>query len=204
MYDVNLIRQRLFPGSRKRVVTVIVSLSALVLGLTLVSIGTISLTDFRTTSVYATDVVGLQERVATRYPGVPDLDYLLTIIGRTDPYLKDIGKMVTARIRLAPIWERIALAVPEGVWLTSVSISDRRDPGEQMTGKSRSFRGILIAGVALAGRGPEGDQAVAAFVENLKSDEGLQDIVDDVEFMGTGLEQVGGTSVVGFEITCPF
>lgn len=204
MYDVNFIKQRIVPESRKKVVTIIVSLSALVLGLTLVSIGTISLSEFRMASVYATEVSELQEHMAAYYPGVPSQDELETIISRTEPHLKDIGKMVTARIRFAPIWEMIALAVPDGVWLTSVSITDPRGPGEQMTGKSRAFRGILITGVALAGRGPEGDQAVAAFVENLENDEGFQDTVSGIEFMGTGLEQVGGTSVVGFELTCPF
>ncbi len=204
MYDINLIKQRIIPASRKKVVTVIVSLSALVLGLALVSMGTISLSEFRMTSVYAAEVSELQEHVTACYPGIPSPDELEMIVSRTEPHLKDIGKMVTARIRFAPIWERIALAVPDGVWLTSVSIADPRGPGDQMTGKSRSFRGILITGVALAGRGPEGDQSVAAFVENLESDAEFQDTVSGVEFMGTGLEQVGGTSVVGFEITCPF
>ena len=205
MYDINLIKQRIIPASRKKVVTVIVSLSALVLGLSLVSMGTISLSEFRMTSVYAAEVSELQEHVIAHYPGIPGPSELEIIVNRTEPHLKDIGKMVTARIRFAPIWERIALAVPDGVWLTSVSIADPRGPGDQMTGsKSRSFRGVLITGVALAGRGPEGDQAVAAFVENLESDAELQDTVSGVEFMGTGLEQVGGTSVVGFEITCPF
>jgi hypothetical protein len=204
MYDINLIRQRIIPASRKKVVTVIVSLTALVLGLALVSMGTISLSEFRMTSVYAAEVSELREQVTAHYPGVPNQDELETIVSRTEPHLKDIGKMVTGRIRFAPIWARIALAIPDGVWLTSVSISDPRGSGEQMTGKSRSFRGILITGVALAGRGPEGDQAVAAFVENLESDAELQHTVTGVECIGTGLEQVGGTSVVGFEITCPF
>ena len=204
MYDINLIKQRIIPASRKRVATVIVSLSALVLGLMLVSMGTISLSEFRMTSVYAAEVSELQEHVTAYYPGLPSPDELETIVRRTEPHLKDIGTMVTARVRFAPIWERIALAVPDGVWLTSVSVMEPRGPGDQMTGKSRSFRGILITGVALAGRGPEGDQAVAAFIENLKSDVELQRGISGVESIGTGLEQVGGTSVVGFEITCPF
>ena len=96
------------------------------------------------------------------------------------------------------------MAVPEGVWLTNVSIANPQASKDEIKGKVRSYKGVLIEGVALAGRGPEGDQAIGAFVENLKSDEGLKDIVSGVEFMGTGLEQLGGTSVVGFEITCPF
>lgn len=204
MYDINFIRQRIVPESRKKVIMAIVSVSALALGLTLASIGTISLADFRMTSVYAAEVIELQEQMSSRYPGIPSLDELETIIGRTEPHLKDIGKIVDARTRFTPIWESIAMAVPEGVWLTRVSVADPRGPEDEARGKARSFKGIMIEGVALAGRGPEGDQAVGAFVDNLKNDEELRSIVTGVEFTGTGLEQVGGTSIIGFEITCPF
>ena len=204
MYDINFIRQRIVPESRKKVIMAILSVSALALGLTLASVGTSSLADLRMAEVYAAEVIELQEQTATRYPGVPSLDELETIIGRTEPDLKDIGKIVDARTRFTPVWERIALAVPEGVWLTRVSVADPRGTDDEARGKARTFRGIVIEGVALAGRGPEGDQAVAAFVDNLKNDEHLQSVVTGVESVGMGLEQIGGTSVVGFEITCPF
>ena len=158
----------------------------------------------RMSSVYPAEGVKLREHLTTQYPGIPSEGELETIIGKTEPHLKDIGKIVDARITLTPIWESIAMAVPDGVWLTRVSIADPRGSEQQMTGNSRSFRGIIIEGVALAGRGPEGDQAVSAFVANLENDEELQSIIQGVEFMGTGLEQIRGTSVVGFEITCPF
>ncbi|MFH1864275.1 MAG: hypothetical protein ABIK85_00195, partial [Candidatus Eisenbacteria bacterium] len=90
MYDINFIRQRIVPESRKKVIMAIVSVSALALGLTLASIGTISLADFRMTSVYAAEVIELQKQMSSRYPGIPSLDELETIIGRTEPHLKDI------------------------------------------------------------------------------------------------------------------
>ena len=204
MYDINFIKKRIIPESRKKVITAIVTMTALVMGLTLVSIGTVSLADLRMTSVYAAEIVKLREHVSDRYPGVPSEEELESIIGRTEPHLKDIGKIVDARVEFTPVWERIAMAVPEGVWLTRVSVSDPRGSEEAMKGKSRSFRGIMIEGVALAGRGPEGDQAVGAFVDSLKNDAELRSVVTGVEFMGTGLEQVASTSVIGFEITCPF
>lgn len=204
MYDINFIGQRIIPANRRKVITAIVSFSVLVLGLTLASIGTISLADFRMASMYAAEVTELQEHLTANYPGIPSKDELEMIVGKTEPHLRDIGKMVDARIRITPVWERIAMAVPEGVWLTNVRIANPQASKDEIKGKVRSYKGVLIEGVALAGRGPEGDQAIGAFVENLKSDEGLKDIVSGVEFMGTGLEQLGGTSVVGFEITCPF
>jgi hypothetical protein len=205
MYDINFIRERIVPESRKKAITAIVSITALALGLTLTSVGTISLSDLRAAEVYAADIDHLRETMTSKYPGVPSESELRTIIGQTEPYLRDIGKMVDGRIAVTPIWERIALAVPEGVWLTRVSVADPKNTGDGvMRGGQSTFRGIMIEGVALAGRGPEGDKAVAAFVDNLKQDEELRDIVTGIEFMGTGLEQVGDTSVVGFEITCPF
>ena len=204
MYDINFLKKKIVPESRKKVVTAIVALTALTLGLSLLSIGTFSLADLRTTSVYAAEILTLREHMESQYPGIPSEDELQTIIGRTQPHLRDIGKIVDARTPFTPIWERVALAVPDGVWLTHVSISDSRGHEDEMKGKSRGFKGIMIEGVALAGGGPEGDQAVGAFVENLKNDEELQSIVTGVESMGTGLKQVGGTSVLGFEVTCPF
>ncbi len=204
MYDINFIGQRIVPESRKKIITAIVAFSALSLGLTLASIGTISVSDFQTADVYASQVIKLREHFTIQYPGIPSEDELETIIGRTEPHLQDIAKIVDARIRFTPIWESIAMAVPDGVWLTRVSIVDPRGSDEEGKGKSRSFSGIILEGVALAGRGPEGDEAISTFVGNLKDDEELQSIIQDVESLGTGLEQIRGTSVVGFEITCPF
>ncbi len=204
MYDINFIGQRIVPESRKKIITAIVAFSALSLGLTLASMGAVSVSDLRMADVYASEIVELREHFTVQYPGIPSEDELETIIGRTEPHLKDIAKIVDARICFTPIWESIARAVPDGVWLTRVSVADLRGAEEGAKGKSRSFRGIIIEGVALAGRGPEGDQAISAFVENLENDEGLQSVLQSVESLGTGLEQIRGTSVVGFEITCPF
>ena len=204
MYDINFIGQRIVPESRKKIITAIVAFSALSLGLTLASIGATSVSDLQTADVYAAEVIKLREHFTIQYPGIPSEDELETIIGRTEPHLKDIGKIVDARICFAPIWGSVARAVPDGVWLTRVSVADLRGAEKGAKGTARSFRGIIIEGVALAGRGPEGDQAISAFVENLRNDEGLQSVLQSVESLGTGLEQIRGTSVVGFEITCPF
>ncbi len=204
MYDINFIGQRIVPESRKKIITAIVAFSALSLGLTLASVGATSVSELRTAAVYAAEIITLRAHFPIQYPGIPSEDEVETISGRTEPHLKDIGRIVDSRIRFTPIWESVARAVPDGVWLTRVSIADRRGSEEEARGKSRSFRGVIIEGVALAGRGPEGDEAISTFVGNLKDDERLQSIIRDVESLGTGLEQLRGTSVVGFEITCSF
>jgi hypothetical protein len=107
---------------------------------------------------------------------------------------------------MAPVLERIAAAVPDGAWLNRVAIADPRSSDEEQRsrGKPRAYKGVIIEGVALAGRGPEGDITVSAFVDSLRNDRELAAYVHDVQFIGTGLQQVGGASVVGFEVTCPF
>ena len=208
MYDINFIKQRIVPESRKKVIAAVVYAAGLFLAMSLLAVGSISLADFRAADVYAGEITRIRTQLTTRYPGVPSRGELETMVKRTEPHLKEIGKIVDRRVCFAPVWERIAVAVPEGVWLTRVAVADVCSGKEESRmrggGGSRSFKGIIIEGVALAGRGPEGDQAVSSFVENLENDEELHGYVREIEFMGTGLRQVSGTSVVGFEITCPF
>ncbi len=209
MYDINFIKQRIIPESRKKVIAAVIIAAGLFLSMSLLAIGSISLADFRAADVYAGEIQRVRTELTTRYPGVPSRGELETMVTRTEPHLKEIGKIVDKRVCFAPVWERIAVAVPEGIWLTRVAVADvyaGRDESRMRGGGGggRSFKGIIIEGVALAGRGPEGDLAVSTFVENLESDEELRGYVREIEFMGTGLRQVSGTSVVGFEITCPF
>lgn len=209
MYDINFIKHRIVPESHKRVVATVLYVTALFLGLSVIGLGSISLSDFRATDVYAAEIHRVRSELTTRYPGIPSRSELETMVRSTEPRLKEIGKLVDRRVCFAPVWERVAAAVPPEVWLTRLAIADPRGDSEETSGRGgrgghKAFKGIVIEGVALAGRGPEGDQAVSAFVENLKNDTELMNYVQDVEFMGTGLRQVDGTSVVGFEITCPF
>lgn len=206
MYDINLIKRSIVPDSRKKVILTVTSFSGLALALTLVAISTFSMANFRMSNVYAGEVERLEAAFTARYPAAPNRTELETMIRRTEPHLKEVGKLVDQRMTFTPIWEIVAQAVPEGVWLTRLSIADPRtnEDDTRAHGKPRTYSGIVIEGVALAGTGPEGDQAVSQFVENLENDVSLRAYVTGVESMGTGLQQVSGTSVVGFEITCPF
>ena len=206
MYDVNFIGQRIVPESQRKAVLIVAAAAGLALGLTLLSLGMVSLADIRVSDAYASETTELQKSVALSYPDVPTGAELEAAIEQTEPVLMEVAKMVDRRTRMAPVLERVALAVPDGVWLTRVSVADPRSSEEESRGrgKLRSYKGIIIEGVALAGRGPEGDLSVSAFVDSLKNDQELATYVQDVEFIGTGLKQVAGTSVVGFEISCPF
>ncbi len=206
MYDVNFIGQRIVPESQRKAVLIVAAAAGLALGLTLLSLGMVSLADIKVSDAYASETTELQKSVALSYPDVPTGAELEAAIDKTEPVLREVAKLVDRRTRMAPVLERVALAVPDGVWLTRVSVADPRTSEEESRarGKARSYRGIIIEGVALAGSGPEGDLSVSAFVDSLKNDRELGTYVRDLEFIGTGLKQVGGTSVVGFEISCPF
>jgi Tfp pilus assembly protein PilN len=206
MYDVNFIRHRIVPESRRKALLSVVSISALALVLTLAIMGTATLSNLRVTQVYAAQQEVILQDMGEGGQGLPTKEELDSTIRRTEPEVREISKLVDRRRRMAPVLERIAAAVPDGVWLTRVSVADPRssDDEQRARGKARSYKGVLIEGVALAGRGPEGDKAVSAFVDSLKSDPEMSQFVTETQFVGTGLEQVGGTSVVGFEVTCPF
>lgn len=206
MYDVNFIRQRIVPESRKKAILSVMSVSALALVLTLAAMGAATLSDRKVSEVYAAQHNAALESLGENYHGAPTRNELESSIRRTEPGVVEIGKLVERRRKMAPILERIAAAVPDGVWLTRVSVADPRSTDEEMRarGKPRSYKGVMIEGVALAGRGPEGDIAVSAFVDSLKSDSEMAGYVTGVQFIGTGLQQVSGASVVGFEVTCPF
>ncbi|MBN2565316.1 MAG: PilN domain-containing protein [Candidatus Eisenbacteria bacterium] len=206
MYDVNFIRQRIVPESRKKAILGIMSVSALALVLTLACLGTATLSDLKVSQVYASQEKVALDAVGDGCQGAPTRGELESIIAKTEPTVREIGKLAERRTRMAPVLERVALAIPDGVWLTRISLADPRSTDEEQRsrGKPRCYKGLIIEGVALAGRGPEGDMAVSAFVDSLKHDEEMSSHIKGVEFVGTGLQQVGGTSVVGFEVTCPF
>jgi hypothetical protein len=206
MYDVNFIRQRIVPESRKKAILSVMSISALALVLTLAAMGSATLSDLKVSEVYAAQYKAAMESLGEDYHGAPTRGELDSTIRRTEPGVVEIGKLVDRRRRMAPILERIAAAIPEGVWLTRVSVADPRSTDDEMRarGKPRAYKGVMIEGVALAGHGPEGDIAVSAFVDSLKNDQKMAGYVASVQFVGTGLQQVSGASVVGFEVTCPF
>jgi hypothetical protein len=206
MYDINFIHQRIVPASRKKAILSVMSIATLALVLTLAAMGTATLSDLKVAQVYAAQKQGILEVAGEHYQGSPTEDELESIIRKTEPAVEEVGRLVDRRIRMAPVLERIAAAVPEGVWLTRVAAADPRSTDEELRarGKPRSFKGVIVEGVALAGRGPEGDAAVSAFVDSLKRDSELAGYVTEIKPIGTGLDQVAGASVVGFEVTCPF
>ena len=206
-YDINFIGNRIVPDSHRKVKLVVTTMSGLALALCLLAVATMVISDLRMTEVYAGEVTRIQKRISALYQGSPSEQDLGHLVGSTAPQLEEIGGLVDKRLIISPIWERIAVAVPEGVWLTRVSIADPRAREEETRSRGKSnhaFSGIVIEGVALAGNGPEGDRAISQFLENLKSDTALASHVIDFSFVGNGLSTVGGVSVLGFEITCPF
>lgn len=207
MYDINFIGQRIVPESHQKVKMIVTSVSAVTLGVTLVAMLTMVVSDLGASEVYASDVTRLQRRASELYGEMPTRASLAEIIKDTEPDLREVGKLADRRTQFSDLWEQVATAVPDGVWLTRVSMADPRSSEEDAhrtrKHKQQSFRGIVIEGVAIAGSGPEGDQAVSQFQENLEGNSELTSKITAFEFVGTGLEQIGGTSVVGFEISCP-
>lgn len=199
MYDINLIRKDVVPNQRKRVIFSLVSFSALLCILTVLGVVFLSTANFRMIDVYAHEIDRLEDDISTIYPGTAMLDELASIMREIKPDLKEIGGAIDSRTEITQIWEAVAGAVGDDVWLTHVGLKTPRDQG-----RKTSFRGIVIEGHALSSGDTSSEEAIQSFATRLKEDPELRSHIATVKFAETGKSKIDGRSVIGFEITCMF
>ena len=99
------------------------------------------------------------------------------------------------------MWEGRTSAVPDSVWLTGVTLTipDKSKGG----GKSRSREGrILLEGKAMTADGRRGSALIREFANRIETSDVLKKHVSDAKFVETDIDRIGGTEVIGFEITC--
>ncbi len=200
MYDINLIRDNVVPDQRKRVIFSLVSFSALLCVLTVLAVVFFSTANFRMIDVYAHEIDNLEGDLTALYPGTPTLDELASIMRRIKPDLKEISGAISSRTELTYIWEAVAGAVQDDVWLTHVGLKIPRDEGRKTSG----FRGIVVEGHALSSGGTSSEEAIQSFATRLEEDPELKSHISEVKFAETGKSKIDGHSVIGFEITCLF
>ena len=201
MYDINLIREQVVPDQRKNVVFSVISASALIYVLTILAVVFFSAANFKMIDVYAKEIDKMQGDLSALYPGItPSHDDLDAIVRRIRPDLKEIGGLIDKRTESTYLWEAVAHAVPDGVWLTRVEL--RLPSAAGRSGKSK--RGLLIEGMALASGETGGDEVIREFALALENDAELGSHITEAKFAETGRKRLGGEDVTGFEITCPF
>lgn len=198
MYDINLIRDNVVPDQHKNIMFSVISVSALIYVLTILAVVFFSAANFRMIDVYASEISKLEDDVTALYPTTPSQRDLKEILERIEPDLKEISALIDHRTEVTYLWESVARAVPEGVWLTRV---DLKLPAEQ--GRKGSS-GLFIEGMALASGDTGGDEAIRAFAQSLEEIAEFQGLIEEAKFAETGKSRIGGENVIGFEITCPF
>ncbi|MBD3368584.1 MAG: hypothetical protein GF405_10520 [Candidatus Eisenbacteria bacterium] len=205
MYNINLIRKQIVPQGQKHVMFSVVSFSALVYVLTTLAVVFFSAANFRMIDIYASEVDKLEEDLAVLYPGTPTEEELQTMIGRVEPDLREIKKLIERRTDYSVYMERLAGCVPEHVWLTSVRMTDRpaRAAGHGRHKNKGSFHGIAIEGMVVAGV-EQGGRIIRDFATTLEEDTELSLVIEEARFVETGLQEIGGSNVLGFEIMCPY
>jgi len=201
MYDINLIGQRIVPDQQKKVIFSVISFSALIYALTLMGVLFFSVANLRMIDVYASEVDRLQTDLAALYPGAPTHGELDAMVGRVRPELEEIGGLVDRRVGFTETWSAIAECVPENAWLTRVRVVEPQVAGHDSRGNGK--RSIVIEGLVLTEGEGAGDEAVQALKSALEVNETLIAYITDVRFVETGVREIGGEKVLGFEITCP-
>ncbi len=207
-YDINLIRQSVVPERQRNVIFSVASFAALAYVLTLLAVIVSSVSNLKVTDVYASEFESLQQEFAASCPGgVPSSGEIEGMLGRLKPQLRDLTILVDGKLEFASLWGGIAAAVPDSVWLTGVRVVAPRNSGSsnrktRSTGKS-DHAGIRVEG-AVAADFDRGGELIRAFARRLEDGARLTEHVGQARFVETGLQTIGGKSVIGFEITCPF
>ncbi len=207
MYDINLIRHRLIPQRHKNIVFSLLGFSAVAYILTILAVIVFSVGGTSTIEVYAKDVESLRRSIDVVSPdGTPDAEQVEAMVEEMRPNLTDIGGLVVQKEDFVPLWRGIAAAVPDSVWLTGVKVMspNKTEQSASRRGKTKAkFRGIVIEGMAAAGVEGGGD-LIRRFARRLEAQAELQDYIAQAKFVETGIQSIGGTDVIGFEITCPY
>lgn len=199
MYDINLIRKTIVPERHRQVLFSVVSFSVLAFVLTGLAVSFFSMANLRVIDVYAKELRNLEENLSLLYPGTPTHEELSVVFARTQPDLKEMSSGIGRRMEMTALWEGIAAAVPDSVWLTSVSL---KAPEQAKGSKGTRDGGIVIEGMAVTANGRSGSALIRNFAKIIQSDDALGKHVSDAKFVETGISKVGGTEVIGFEITC--
>jgi Tfp pilus assembly protein PilN len=121
------------------------------------------------------------------------------------PDLEEIKTLINRRTDYSVLMERVAACVPENVWLVGIRLTER--PGRRGAhGRhkgSGSFHGVAIEGLVVAGI-DRGGEVVREFANALEEDEQLSIHIKEARFVETGVQEIGDTDVLGFEIMCPY
>lgn len=204
MYDINLIRDRVIPEKRRYIMLSIAAVSGLACLITVLATILFASANSSTVAAYAHEIGRLEDDVATLYPGTPTQHELAAMVGRVKPDLTKIGDIIDGRSETTLIWEAIAEAVPDSVWLTAVRVTTPEKGGGAQGRRSTTPGGwISVEGLALVD-GDAGGALIRRFAKRLEQSAVLGGMISGSRFVETGMRQIGSTSVLGFEITCPF
>jgi Tfp pilus assembly protein PilN len=204
MYDINLIKDRVVPERRKYIMMSIAGVSGLACVITLLATVFFVWANSSTVGAYASEIDKLEDDLAALYPGTPTEQELTTMINGVKPELKKIGEIIDGRCETTRIWEAIAAAVPDSVWLTAVRVTTPDRLGRAKSKRSSTPGGwISVEGLALID-GDAGGVLIRRFAKRLEQSPELAAVITGSRFVETGRQRIGSANVLGFEITCPF
>jgi len=197
VYDINLIKEQIVPHHHRQVMFSVVSFTVLAFILTALSVLFFSIANTRVIDVYAKELHNLEDDLSLLYPGNPTHEELGIIFSRIEPDLREISAGVGKRMEMTSVWEGIADAVPDSVWLTSVTLKAPDD------GKAKGKEGgMVIQGRAAAPSGKRGSALIREFADAIVAHDVLARHVADAKYTETEIEKISDLEVIGFEIVC--
>jgi Tfp pilus assembly protein PilN len=204
MYDINLIRHSVVPKRHRYIMLSIAAAAGLACVITILCTIFFASANSSTIQAYAHETEKLETELAAVYPGTPTEHELRSMISNVTPDLKRIGEIIDGRTETTLIWEAIAEAVPDSIWLTAVRVTTPdRDSAAKSRRSSTPGGWISVEGLALVD-GEAGGTLIRRVAKRLEQSSGLAGVVTGSRFVETGMRQIGSASVLGFEITCPF
>lgn len=204
MYDINLIRHSVIPKRHRYIMLSIAAAAGLACVITILCTVFFATANSSTIQAYAHETEKLETDLAEVYPGTPTEHELESMISNVAPDLKRIGEIIDGRTETTLIWEAIAEAVPDSIWITAVRVTTPdRDSAAKSKRSSAPGGWISVEGLALVDGGA-GGTLIRRFAKRLEQSSGLAGVVSGSRFVETGMRQIGSANVLGFEITCPF
>jgi hypothetical protein len=209
MYDINLIKEKIVPDSRRKVVVSIISLATIGFVVALAAVGLLTVANMRMSDVYAHEIDRFEEELTAIYPGAPSPAGLSKLMDDVKPDLSQVAGVLQRTSGATMVLESLNQALPDSVWITRVRIACADGSVANHGRNSRKGAGdglgtIVIEGMALVGENSGGDMALRRFAKNLERHESLSEILSNVECSETGITRIGDVPVIGFETICRF
>jgi len=172
MFEINLVRDRIFPAGRRRLAFLMVSSYVLLWGMTVMIAASLYIADLQMMRTCRRDLARIEEEIGADLASTPTQEELVRLRDRLLPRLTGARSIVRGRILWSPKMKEISAHMPEGARLSRLSVEEE------------GGRSLILEGRLLGKRGGEErvvERLVSGLAENAAFMEGIREIVRSEE-----------------------